>query len=437
MRSLTQSPIDRLAGIRGWYTVFVLQLGYFVSFTDRTLISLLVAPIEASLHLDDRAMALLQGAAFGVFYALMGYPMGLMVDRLNRRYLVSGGSLLWCLATAASGLARGFGGLFAARLAVGFGEASLSPAAVSLIGDLFPPARRAAAISAYQMAGSIGVGLALVVGGQAIHSLGARVRILPILGAVEPWRIAFLAVGLAGLIVPILMLFTVAEPARPGRLTMSPGKSELWRFLRANSRVIVLHLAGFSAINTLSYGQLAWTPELFRRAFGWTTGEIGLRYGLVFMVFGATGAIAGGLAATWLRSRGHADATMLMMAAGALGLAIFAPLAPVAGSAWGSLALFGPVIFFFAFPSGVSLTALADITPGPLRGRMVALYYVVISLTGLMLGPSLVSELEYLLGTDALGPPLALDAGLLAPIAVICFAANLGPYRRAMESQRV
>jgi MFS family permease len=210
--------------------------------------------------------------------------------------------------------------------------------------------------------------------------------------------------------------------------------SGMRQFLSTRKRLLSLHLIGFAAINTMSYGQLAWTPELFRRAFGWTTGEIGVRYGLVFMIFGAAGAVAGGLTATHLRARGRTDANMLAMLAGALGLAISAPLAPLASSARLALALYGPTIFFFSFPSGVSLSALVDVTPGHLRGRMIALYYVVISMTGLMIGPSLVSQIEHEMGTHALGRPLAWDAILLAPIAVLCFAANLRPYRRAIAA---
>jgi MFS family permease len=440
MHSPIRSSIDRAGGLNGWYVVFVLQLGYLVSFIDRTLMSLLVVPIEIALHLDDRALALLQGAAFGIFYASMGYPMGLLVDRLNRRNLIVAGSSIWCFATAASGLARGFTALFSARLAIGFGEAALSPAAVSLLSDLFPPARRATAVSAYQMAGSVGVGLALILGGQAIESLGGSDRYLPVIGLVQPWQIAFLVVGLSGLIVPALMLLTVSEPRRAGADEKSGANDsggakdtgEVWRFLAAHRRVLGLHFLGFSAINTLSYGQLAWTPEFFRRGFGWSTGEIGLRYGLVFLVFGAAGALAGGFAATRLYARGRRDAPMRAMAIGAFGLAVFAPLAPLSASGWGALALYGPVIFFFAFPSGVSLAALSNITPGHLRGRIVALYFVSISLTGIMLGPSIVSELELFLGDGSLGLALAIDAVVLAPIAVICFVANLSSYRAAL-----
>ena len=116
----------------------MLTFTYIVSFVDRTILGLLIEPIKAELSLNDTQIGLVQGMAFGVFYAVMGLPLGWLADRTSRRGLIAVGAALWCAATAACGLASTFFQLFLARIAVGVGEAALSPAAMSIISDSFP-----------------------------------------------------------------------------------------------------------------------------------------------------------------------------------------------------------------------------------------------------------------------------------------------------------
>src|SRR5690606_6640753 len=112
---------------RAWWTVVILTFTYVVSFVDRTVLSLLIEPIKTDLSLNDTQIGLLQGLAFGVFYAVMGLPLGWLADRTSRRGLIAVGAAVWCAATTACGLASSFIQLFAARIAVGVGEAALSP----------------------------------------------------------------------------------------------------------------------------------------------------------------------------------------------------------------------------------------------------------------------------------------------------------------------
>lgn len=163
----------------GWYAVAVLWLAYICSFVDRQVLALLVEPIKASLELDDTGLSLLQGLAFGLFYATMGLPCGLMIDRYSRRTVIACGVAVWSLATIACGFAGGFWSLFAARMLVGAGEAVLSPGALSLLSDHFPREKRVLAISLYVSAGSVGGGLAMVAGGAAIAWATAHPFTLP------------------------------------------------------------------------------------------------------------------------------------------------------------------------------------------------------------------------------------------------------------------
>ena len=139
-----QAPGTRL--VYPWYVVVILLLAMVVSFIDRQVITLLVAPIRADLGISDTQMSLLMGFAFAIFYVTMGVPIARLADRYSRRTIIAAGIFLWSLATAACGLARSFLQLFTARVFVGVGEATLTPAAYSMIADYFPPERLGRAI---------------------------------------------------------------------------------------------------------------------------------------------------------------------------------------------------------------------------------------------------------------------------------------------------
>jgi MFS family permease len=200
------------AGPYSYYVVGVLMLAYVCSFVDRTILSLLVDPIKQDLQLSDVQISLLAGFAFAMFYTGMGIPFGWLADRSDRKRIIFFGVIAWSLMTAACGLARSFGGLFAARIGVGVGEASLSPASYSLIPDLFPRDQLGLAGSIYAAGITIGGGLAMMLGGAAIQGLTAYGAMsLPVLGTLAPWQLAFVLVGLLGLPVALLVL-TIRDP---------------------------------------------------------------------------------------------------------------------------------------------------------------------------------------------------------------------------------
>jgi MFS family permease len=122
--------------------VVLLTLAYILSYVDRAILGLLVQPIKADLHISDEQVGYLIGWAFGLFYATIGLPLGWLADRQRRTWIVSAGVALWSIATVVSGMARSFSHLFLARMGVGVGEATLSPCAMSLIADSFPPHSR-------------------------------------------------------------------------------------------------------------------------------------------------------------------------------------------------------------------------------------------------------------------------------------------------------
>ncbi len=198
----------------GWYALFVLVLVYVLNFVDRQIISILAEDIKADLHLEDAQIGFLYGTAFAVFYALFGIPLGRLADSWYRGRLIAIGLALWSSMTAFSGFATSFGMLATARIGVGIGEASASPAAYSMISDYFPKEKRATAISIYSAGLYIGGGLSLPIGGMVSSRWNAAYPIAADapLGLVG-WQAAFLAVGVPGLLLALWVL-SLREPQR-------------------------------------------------------------------------------------------------------------------------------------------------------------------------------------------------------------------------------
>jgi len=183
-----------------WYVLAVLLAVYVMNFVDRQILAIVLVDVKAELNASDTAMGFLSGFAFVLFYASAGIPIARWADRGSRRFIITLGLTVWSAMTAASGLARSFGELAVARFGVGIGEAAGSPPSHSLISDYFPPERRATALSIYAMGIYLGV-LFGFVGGGYIRDL-------------FDWRTAFLAAGLIGLPLALLVRLTVREPER-------------------------------------------------------------------------------------------------------------------------------------------------------------------------------------------------------------------------------
>lgn len=205
-----------------WYVLSVLVVVYILNFIDRQIISILALEIKADLGLSDSEMGFLGGAAFAVFYALFGIPLGRLADNWSRVKLLSIGLALWSTMTALSGFARSQLTLTLARMGVGIGEATASPTAYSLISDYFPKRQRATALAIYSSGLYLGGGVSLLIGAKisqvwnAAYPGGGP-------GGLVGWHAAFLAVGLPGILVAIWVA-TLREPVR-GAMDGTPSKS--------------------------------------------------------------------------------------------------------------------------------------------------------------------------------------------------------------------
>ena len=205
------SPVQRASGY-SWYVLSVLVVVYLLNFIDRQILSILAVDIKNDLGLSDSDLGFLGGAAFAVFYALFGVPLGRLADNWNRKKLLSIGLALWSTMTALSGFAYNQLTLSLARMGVGIGEATASPTAYSLISDYFPKRQRATALAIYSSGLYLGGGVSLLIGAKIGQMWNAAYPGGGPLGLVG-WQAAFLAVGLPGLLMA-LWVATLREPVR-------------------------------------------------------------------------------------------------------------------------------------------------------------------------------------------------------------------------------
>lgn len=424
-----------------WYVVGVLVLAQMFSFLDRMIMGLLVEPIRDSFQISDTQYSLLAGLAFTLFYAVMGLPLARIADSRSRRNLIAVGIAAWSAMTALCGLAKGFWSLFAARVGVGVGEATLGPAAFSMITDYFPRDVLARALSVYMAGVTLGSGLAYILGGAVVayvQSVG-EFR-LPLLGPVEGWQLTFFIVGLPGLLVALLMAATVREPPRLG---LGPGDAdaiplgEAVRYVWDRRRAYGAHIFGVAIFIMVVYALNLWGPTYFIRTFGYTSPQAGWTFGLIMIGAGTSGLLlAGTIADAWMQ-RGRQDAYILTIALSMLAMwPCVVGLGFVADDAL-AIVVMSLAVFFSAFQGGIAAGALQIMTPNRLRGQVSALYFLAANLIGLGLGPTVVAATtDYVFADDAaIGRSIALCGGILCPVGAVILWRGLPEIRRLLASQ--
>lgn len=377
-----------------WYCVVLLTGIYVNSFLDRQVIGLLVGPIRETMGLSDTQVGFLMGPAFAVFYTAAGLPLGWLADRVSRRWLIAVGQMFWSMASVAFGLGRSYVQLVTARIAVGVGEASLSPAAYSSIADLFPPTRLARALSVYGMGIYLGIGLALFLGGSVIQLVGeGSTRVLPVVGARQAWQLVFFAVAAPTIPLTVLLLLTFREPLRREALgAVASGEASIRAFLgyaRHNRGTVTCLCLGFGLLALSGQGGGAWLPELFIRVHGWDRAWTGQALGLNTVLTGIAGVLFGGWLADRLAARGHADARMRVGFIAALAWLPFGVALPLAPSGTLAFAFLVPSYFAGAMPWGAAAAAVQETVPNRMRGQAAALFLFTINIVGLGLGPYL------------------------------------------------
>lgn len=411
------------------------MLAAVVSLVDRLLIGQLVEPIRRDLNVSDFEVSLLQGLAFSLTFVAAGIPIGRLVDRSVRRNIVAAGVAFWSLMTAAGGLATYYWQLFLSRLGVGVGEAALGPAAYSIISDYFTAVRVPMAIAVFALGTALGSGLSFVVG-SLISDLADKDAILvPLLGPMRGWQVAFVAVGLPGLIVAALVL-TIREPARRNSLALErPAEiSEVTSFVRRRKRLAVSLVVGVGSASTVSYALLAWMTTFFIRVHAAPAGELGPILGALVLSMSSAGIVGGGYVASILLKRGMTDATLRTAMVGmfvASPLLVAAPLMPTMAL---SIAAFAPAVLFSSVFVSLGISTIQLVTPNEMRGQLTALGLMLTTVVGSILGPSLVAACtDYVFASDEkVGYSLALVCGAMSLGASAALALSLRPLREAM-----
>lgn len=398
----------------------------------------LVTPIKADLGISDTQIGLLLGPAFALTFAFSGLLLGRLVDRGNRTAIIAWGVTAWSVMCMACGVANTFGQLFAARFGVGIGEATLSPAANSLIADYFPPEKLSTAMSVFTSGVFIGSGLAYLIGGLLIEAVGtASPWQLPVVGEIAGWQRVLITVGAPGLLLALLTL-SIREPRRrlaAGTSVRAATTSEVVSWLRLHARAFLTFGLGIAVYATVNFGTAFWFPPFFERTHQWSNAKIGLIMGGATLVFGVVGVIAGGRLADWLKSRGRRDGNLVVLVISAC-VSIVAGLPLYLTSS--EPVLIGSLIvtnIAAAAPFGAAAAALQEMIPSTMRGQAAALMGLLLNFVGLGLGPTVVGLLNDRVFQDPAKVALSLLVLTLVgrTVAAVSVAAGLSAHRHVVS----
>lgn len=435
----TGTPVRTGASpLRSAALIAVLLVYCVFAVIDRNLIAMLIDPIRESLDISDTQIGLLMGIAYAAAYGLGGLPMGYLVDRYPRKWILFCAVIMWGFAEAACGLATGFVWLFLARAAVGLFEAPLHPSSHSIIADTVPRRRLATVMSIYSMGNLLGTGLALIIGGWIVNSLLHLEYIhVPLLGDIKPWQFAFIVTGFPGLLLALLIV-PFAEPPRHsshGREQVSWG--ELFQFIRSNWQVVLTLSIVFGGMNIFTGGIIKWAPAYMSRFFKLNPAEYGLALGLVESIPAVGGLLLAGWAVDRWYASGRKDAhlTYYMWV-----LILTSPIVFL-GLISDSLAFFltavgiakGLTVNFL----GVAAAQVQTISPPNMRGRLSGLFFLmVVALLGSTFGallPAVISE-HILHDSVRIGHAIAVTLAILAPASVLAILWGRKYVRAAVEA---
>jgi len=391
---------------RAWGVVLILTATAILSYTDRQVLSLLVDPLRADLHISDTQVSLLLGTAFALVYGVAGVPLGWLADRVSRRGLIAAGVLVWSLGTVCCGLSHGFGQIMGSRVLVGLGEAALSPAAIALISDYFPPQRRGAAVGLYLSGIAVGVGVSILIGGAVLKVVDLGLLAATPLHVLSTWRLVLLLTGAPGLIW-VFVILLIQEPRRRADAA-APGLSpdvavphgvNLWR--RAGPVFAVLALASL-VDNAVG----AWAPSLLIRAFAMNPVRVGLELGLFLAIGYGGGVLAGGILADWVGPRGGWRAKLGLCLAASLAILPLSLL--ISASSAASVLLGVPVYFALSgVVTAAGFAALLDITPARSRALAMSVSFFLNVAIGAGAGPTLVAlAASHIFPAQGLGPAI-------------------------------
>lgn len=423
-----------------WYMVFLLLVIYTISFIDRQILGLLARPIIEEFEISLTQFGLLTGFAFAIFYATFGLVCARIADSRSRRGLIAFGLFFWSLMTAATATAKSFSTLFLYRMGVGVGEATLAPAANSLLADSFPKHKLSTALSVYSMGIPVGTALAFMVGGSVI-ALADYVPDVQLTSdlMITGWKKVFLMVGIPGMIMTILM-WSFKEPTRKG--TTGAGEAlplkEVASYVRSKGKAYATVCVGVSLNAALGFGSATFIALFFQNYHGMSAADIGLTFGSITIITGPAGLLLGGFLADRWYKKGRKDAHILALMTAPLGYGLPSLIFPFVGDTTLAWAILGLSNIFINLPSGVAYAAMQIITPNQMRGQVVAMYVLCTTVLGYGLGPFLLGVFtDQLFGGDImmLHWSLVLLGAFTTPLGIATFLWGRKAFAAELEKE--
>jgi MFS family permease len=415
---------EEFKGAKGaWYVVILLALANGVSFMDRGFVSLVIDPIKETLGVTDTQIGLMIGPAFIIFYSTVSLPIAQLADAHNRKRIILVGMFFWSACTALFGLSRNFTVLAGARMGIGLGEAALVPAGVSIISDMVPRAKIGRAVSMFTAGGIMGGSISSILGGVLMLWL-TKIGVIdvPVLGALHPWQAAFVIISLPGIVLGLVILFTMREPMRRARTAVAakPTTSgETARYLWANKRAVLALIMGFAFISGVSSGG-GWMPTFFMRTYDLTPATVGGLVGSMALTLGVFGAVLGGSTADFLRKRGREDANILVAVVAML---IMLPLSIgiyLTNFVWLAFSLLAGKVLLTSMAFGVAHSCVSLAVPTTMKSQAVAVYLLCANFFGIGFVPLLIPVMTDYVFRDPLSLrySLAMVSVVGTPIAV-------------------
>ncbi|MCX2982928.1 MFS transporter [Halieaceae bacterium IMCC14734] len=398
-----------------YYVLIILTIVSMINIMDRLILSILLEDIKAEFTLTDTQLGVLAGLAFALFYALMSIPIARWADVSNRKNILATALIIWSGMTALCGAATGFVSLFLARLGVGIGEAGGSPPSYSIIADYFKPSERARAMGVYVTGAVLGTGGGLIIGGLLGEWLG--------------WRMTFFVLGVPGILLGVLLYFTVKEPQR-GRydagVESAKQATDLKRTLKslAGNKVYVRVSISFAMLTMVGYAMALWLAPIMLRNFDVSLGKVGLYLGTTYILGGIPGPLIGGYLTDHMvkrdeRWRAWIPAIAIVCSVSAFWFCLSAD------SLEEFLGFFALTYAIFMIPQGASMSMLQSSVGSGERALGTSFTLLITTMIGMAIGPLLIGLLSDMLaptyGTKSLNHALMAVCGTAATIAALCY----------------
>lgn len=389
------------------------------NYVDRSLIYILFTPIKKEMSFTDFELGLLGTTSFVIFFTVLGVPFGRLADRSSRKNMIAAGLAVWSLFSGLTGFANGFWSLFLCRVMVGVGEATLGPAALSLLSDYFPPQKRATVQSVYASGITVGAGMAFFLGGWIGFKYG--------------WRTAFYFLGFPGLFFAVLVYLLKEQKRGRTEVTAPKYTSEDWKLL-FQSKPLRYHYAGYAFFAVAANSLSIWAPTFFTRVHGYNIATLGIVAGLTSLTFGIPGTLLGGFLADRLRRSGRGGRMRLGAVAALLAIPFWivllfsysVPLLLVAQAILLSLSL------IWIAPS---MADVHEMTGPHLRGLGAGVFLCVVMIAAYGIGSPLIGKLNDLFGA-ATNPGVMRYGFLISPISCIFAAVFLWRGSKVLEKIR-